>query len=1401
MSRNLTTTEQKIWVGQKVAGNIPLYNMAMSYRIKGALDASQFTKCFNQLIEEHDILRSIVIEQDNKPKWRIRNEVPRTLQVIHVEKDQKEHDIQFSLEKLAATPIDMTQHVYFSHLLKVSDNDWIWLFNIHHIATDATSFKLLYERMQQIYSQYEFPEQISRRTTIADLPQPFQLHQNSNQADATNADDNSTNITTDDLRLFQDQTAQNGYRSVTVSLQQESELEQAEKLFGTNPLTKNLQLTCMHIAILGCILHRLSGENSISIAVPIHNRTTRQRKISVGLIMDVTTIQLQIKSENTLLELVNNITTQLINAYSNEQNSTHISKSRTSKAVVNFLAVTYNNFLDMPTTVDWIDSGYIDKEHLARLQVIYFNKQALPQIKMDINCDALSKQRRLDFINIYHDHARKLILHPEKAIRLISFDNACLPAKTIVKPHEKFTLWDNFEIIVSKYKDSIALDCQGETITYEMLYRKSCLFSLVLNENSIKPGQLVGIDTSRRLETVIAILGIIRLGGKFVPIDNTLPSKRRQQIIDQIERENKEPLKIISPITGKSENFSVDPWQQLDQYIIDNVTAPNLPRPPRNSDSCYVLFTSGTTGQPKGVEITHGSLSNYLSSVNNNVIKNRRLTFALFSALHFDLTLTSLFLPLITGGTLIIYPQHEIKGPDTSVLRAIQDPRIDVLKATPSHLEICDDLSLDTTNITEWIIGGEAFKTSQARRLNDLTKNSVNIYNEYGPTEATIGCMLHRFCAEEDTALDVPIGNAIPNTHIYLLDQYFQPLPPMVQGQLFISGENLAKGYLGDHELTAKKFIPSPFRQGDRMYATGDKAFIDDSKIIHYVGRIDLQIKLQGVRVETGEIEAEISQIPGINNVAVSKIILAGKRTQDPAIRCKRCGIPAQVPGIRLNEHEICNTCLDYDIYKDNVDSFFGTENEFDSIVRNILSSSHQNANCIALFSGGKDSSYMLYQLVDKGLTPLVFTLDNGFISEQAKQNISRVITDLKLEHVFASTPGMNRIFAESLKRFSDVCNGCFKTIYTLSTKLALDRGINTIFTGLSSGQLVDTRLGEYYKRADFKKSHIDNLIIEARKLYHRMDDEVSRCIDTTVFEDDETFRKVSFVDFYRYHDVPLSKLYHYLDNNAPWVRPSDTGRSTNCQVNDVGIYIHKKELGHHNYAKPYSWDVRLGHKNRESALVELDDQIDVQDVTKMLNEIGYSSDTVDNSGQNKELLVAFYCAENEINEDSLRTLLSDHLPTGLIPSRFIPVNTIPITNSGKRDHRALQQLALKHVTSDNHTQATSPIEKVLYECWKQAFGFSDFGVDSSFFHIGGDSLTAISIASIAETQGILIAPHMLITHPTIASLADEVSRTNNKNKYHAENGSSRVENTQDSIQSDLNTEELDDLFSYNNLD
>ncbi|MEL7061440.1 MAG: phosphopantetheine-binding protein, partial [Acidobacteriota bacterium] len=345
---------------------------------------------------------------------------------------------------------------------------------------------------------------------------------------------------------------------------------------------------------------------------------------------------------------------------------------------------------------------------------------------------------------------------------------------------------------------------------------------------------------------------------------------------------------------------------------------------------------------------------------------------------------------------------------------------------------------------------------------------------------------------------------------------------------------------------------------------------------------------------------------------------------------------------------------------------------------------------------------------------------------------------------------------------FSNVCNGCFKTIYTLAIQRAHALGVPVVVTGLSRGQMFETRLTEeMFRGGRIRPDEVDKAVLASRKAYHRAVDEVSRSLDVSLFQSDEVWNAVQVVDFYRYCDVSMDELYDYLRKTVPWVRPEDTGRSTNCLINDAGIFVHQAERGFHNYALPYSWDVRMGHKTREEALAELDDEIDEPDVRRILNEVGYEPRSAD---EDRVSLVAFYRpdragagAAQEIDPDAIRRQLAERLPAPLVPRQILRVDEIPWTAHGKADIEALlAAVATGTRPTDRPFQpAEGPVEEFLADLWRDELAVERVSADDHFFELGGTSLLAMRVMlHLCEEFDIDVPLEAAFSHPTLRGLS-----------------------------------------------
>jgi amino acid adenylation domain-containing protein len=445
-----------------------------------------------------------------------------------------------------------------------------------------------------------------------------------------------------------------------------------------------------------------------------------------------------------------------------------------------------------------------------------------------------------------------------------------------------------FEAQVERTPDAVAAVFEDQQLTYRELNQRANQLAHYLRELGVEPEVLVGICVERSIEMVIGLLGILKAGGAYVPLDPEYPQERLSFML----RDTQAPLLLtqkrligcLPESTARIVYLDAD-WtliSQNQQNPVSGVTSKNL---------AYVMYTSGSTGQPKGVMIAHRGVCNHLlwiPTVFQPVETDRVLQKA---SLSFDVSVSEIFWPLLAGLQLVIAKPGGHR--DIAYLaRLIAEQKVTFFHTVPSLLQEFLKLEeVENCNCLRHVTcGGEALPIEL--RESFFKRLDADLYNAYGPTEATIGVTLAK-CQRESSRRTVPIGFPIANMQVYLLDSHLKPVPIGVPGELFIGGDGLARGYLNQPKLTATRFISNPFTledkeeetQGEvnsslypsyshllsnsRLYKTGDLAYYLPDGSIEFLSRIDNQVKLRGVRIELGEIEAMLKQHPGVKETVV----------------------------------------------------------------------------------------------------------------------------------------------------------------------------------------------------------------------------------------------------------------------------------------------------------------------------------------------------------------------------------------------------------------------------------------------------------------------------------------------------------------------------------------------------
>ncbi len=426
-----------------------------------------------------------------------------------------------------------------------------------------------------------------------------------------------------------------------------------------------------------------------------------------------------------------------------------------------------------------------------------------------------------------------------------------------------------FEQQCARAPAAIAVVSGERQVSYRELNERANKVAHYLLRRGVGPDVLVGVCLDRSPEMVVALLAVWKAGGAYVPIDPAYPSERLSFMIDDarpLVLLTEEKCRGLFSAIGNEAICLDSEWPMFGQEASHNPTASaslhNL---------AYVMYTSGSTGKPKGAMITHRGLVNYLWWAIRTYAVEPGRSVPVHSSISFDLTVTSLYTPLLAGGAVELLPEDI--GAQNLVAALLRAGNRSLVKITPAHLQLLSQ-QIRPENAAgmsrTFVIGGENL-LAETLEFWRAAAPATRLINEYGPTETVVGCCVYEVGAADPHTGSVPIGRPIANTQLYVLDPDLKPVPPGVMAELYIGGAGVARGYLNRPELTAERFLPDPFcsAPGQYMYKTGDLARCRSDGTLEYLGRTDDQVKVRGYRIELGEVEAALAAHEKVQSCAV----------------------------------------------------------------------------------------------------------------------------------------------------------------------------------------------------------------------------------------------------------------------------------------------------------------------------------------------------------------------------------------------------------------------------------------------------------------------------------------------------------------------------------------------------
>lgn len=866
-----------------------MYFIQLGCHMEGGLEAGAFRRAWEEVIRRHTVLRtSFLWEGLKEPLQVVRRRVQlqwREEDWRHLDEAQRRRQWRELAVQDRQTPFNLDQAPLMRWTLaRTGDESYYFRWSYSHLLLDGWCRQTIMREVFMFYEAYRKGFHIE-----LEKPRPYRDYiswlQKQNEAEAGafwRAELKGLHAPTRFGMEQERSTLDEGEPEYSKTMLQLSR-EATEKL---EAFTRSLQLT-QNALVQGAwaiLLSQYSGAEDVMFGATVAGRSAQVRRIEamVGLFINTLPVRVQLNREETVGAFLKRL--QARQAEAREYEHTPLLKVQEWSEVPRGTPlfehiVVFENFP--------VDAGMRDRVSSMRIsevenfdvnnfdltlvinpgpELVFISSFSRKQFDSE-SIDRMLRQFAtvLEKMAAPHQRVGELSLLTEKELHQVIFE-----WNQTSRDYRQKCVHELFEEQSARTPQAAAIEYEGQILSYEELNRRANQLAHYLQGMGVGPETMVGLCIDRTPEMVVGLLGILKAGAAYVPMDSSYPAERLAFMLGDAQIAvllTQKHLRDGLPTAWVQVATMDDDWEEISRSPETNpevdVSETNL---------AYVIYTSGSTGRPKGVAVTHGGLRNYLNwAIQEYQVKKGGCS-PVHSSLSFDLTVTSLYPALLTGGCVCLFPQSGDMEQMVKLLEARED--INPVKLTPSHLRILNALLGQKMSTLKGpgaiVIGGEALSFFD---LDFWRTQAVNtrFINEYGPTETVVGSVVYEVEAEEIGRADVPIGRPIANTRVYVVDGNFGPVPPGVAGELYIGGAGVARGYLNRPDLTAERFLPDPFsgQMGARLYRTGDRARWRSNATLEYLGRLDEQVKVRGYRIEPGEIEAVIRDHRAVKQVAV----------------------------------------------------------------------------------------------------------------------------------------------------------------------------------------------------------------------------------------------------------------------------------------------------------------------------------------------------------------------------------------------------------------------------------------------------------------------------------------------------------------------------------------------------
>nr|WP_272819430.1 non-ribosomal peptide synthetase [Scytonema hofmannii] len=911
----LSWAQERLWFMHQLEGESGAYTMSFTVRLVGDLKIEALEQAFQSMVQRHEILRTRFEVKNNLPVQVIAPNITTTLAVVDLQQvPDPWKQVKEIATKEAAKPFDLIHDSVLRVMLwQVSPQEYVLLVAIHHIAADGWSLGIFIRDLSAYYraittgSSVQLPElsvqyadfTIWQRQWLTDQILERQLNYWMQQLAGAPP---LLALPTDRSRPAI-QTFRGGTQQLQLDRLLTQQLKKLSQEFGTT-------LFMTLLAGFVVLMSRYSGQKDLVIGSPIANRNRTEIETLIGFFVNTLALRFHLSPEESFEALLTQVQQVAQNAYDHQDlpfemlvDRLQLERNLDRNPLVQVMFALQN----APTS-PWEMPGLSVEEMPLGLDSVRFDLEIhlwdLPEGLGGVCCynkDLFDGATIARMMQHFQTLLAAIVANPQQPVAL-------LPLLTQHENHQILVEWNNtqadypqdkcihqlFEEQVVRTPNAVAVVYENQQLTYNELNCRANQLAHYLRSSGVGAGVLVGICVNRSVSMVVGLLAILKAGGAYVPLDPEYPTQRLAAIVESAQ---------ISVLLTTDTLASTLPQQQA-RVICYNTASPELapqseenPTPQASADAlAYVIYTSGSTGQPKGVSVTHQGVTRLVMNTNYIHIEASD-AIAQASNYAFDAATFEIWGALLHGARLFGVSKELALSP-MDFAASIREQGITVLFLTTALFNQIAQAVPNAFNPLRYLLfGGEAVEPQWVQQV---LKNGApqRLLHVYGPTENTTFSSWYWVQDVPKDATTIPIGRPIANTQIYILDEYLQPVPVGVPGELHIGGVGLATGYLNRLELTQEKFIPNPLRRSrgaqdlgsrgvkedqscsERLYKTGDLArYLSDGNI-EYIGRIDNQVKIRGFRIELGEIETVLNQHPLVKeSVVVTRSLSSGDKS------------------------------------------------------------------------------------------------------------------------------------------------------------------------------------------------------------------------------------------------------------------------------------------------------------------------------------------------------------------------------------------------------------------------------------------------------------------------------------------------------------------------------------------